>query len=819
MSIISCLLKKAELGKITKKTAEDVSFLLNSYKEKIQAGATDLTSEMEVAEKAFNIVQQRLAQRTRQVTIHADVLEKTLARIDEQYMKGIPLKKIVESMNVGSESSGFKYGYMGENGTEVIQGTQQIYESMLTEAFDSLKNKGWFGVFRSSKLNKEVIKDMFAAVRGQGSRSENEAVRTVTDAFKKVSDLGAKDFERAGGSITARSDFILGRHDDVQKLATHGLEAWLADIKPLLSTRAIIDVFPEAADPKILDNFLREVYNYQISGGLSEIGDYVPKGLRSVVNLRNHHRIIDFKDADSYIKYHEKYGDMNIYGHMQNYASKIGRDIGTLNFYGPKPEALLNAVKRKLAELNPTEAASLVKTFERQYRNATGLWDRTTDPVMARTLANFRAANTAGKLNSTVIDALLGETPFLSTVARSIRGIPTMKALAQDAKLFLKPGNLNKEYKQWAKMALYNEAFIDEAATGMRANEAEGADRVLNIAASAAMKYSGLTRKTHTTKASSILTLGFEWADQPWENLGKNGQVWLGQQGITKEMYENIRLKGSEEYDLGVNIISPAKLYEEGLQKEAVAVASIYRRAAEASSPTSTPQARAFFADLERAGKAPQFLVGSLKTFQGYNASFWENHFKVLMNLPGAGKKASYAGAYVLALMSGGILSQLVRDVKDGKKPKLDEDLVMRAMKRSNIFPFITDFIISGGGSYNKGLYDSLAGATLDSAARAASGAIKLGVQAPYALLGGDEKKAKQRAARGTEDILKVIQGFIPGQNHWATGLAFQRLIMDQLKMLYDPNSAKSFKRRIREQEKREGGYWWAPGEIKPKLK
>ena len=81
--------------------------------------------------------------------------------------------------------------------------------------------------------------------------------------------------------------------------------------------------------------------------------------MKSVVNSRNHHRIFSFKDAESDMMWHEKYGNGNLYEKVNAYTSNIGRDIGILQTYGPKPEAFVRSLLREAATIDPQKAAKL----------------------------------------------------------------------------------------------------------------------------------------------------------------------------------------------------------------------------------------------------------------------------------------------------------------------------------------------------------------------------------------------------------------------------------------------------------------------------
>ena len=56
-----------------------------------------------------------------------------------------------------------------------------------------------------------------------------------------------------------------------------------------------------------------------------------------------------------------------------------------------------------------------------------------------------------------------------------------------------------------------------------------------------------------------------------------------------------------------------------------------------------------------------------------------------------------------------------------------------------------------------------------------------------------------------------------PGQNLWFLGLAYNRVVVDQIQSLIDPEAHKSFRRQIQSRRKDYNqSYWWEPGEPRP---
>ncbi len=66
-------------------------------------------------------------------------------------------------------------------------------------------------------------------------------------------------------------------------------------------------------------------------------------------------------------------------------------------------------------------------------------------------------------------------------------------------------------------------------------------------------------------------------------------------------------------------------------------------------------------------------------------------------------------------------------------------------------------------------------------------------------------------------ELVRFARSNIPGSNIWYLRLAWERIVIDQLQYLLDPEANESFKRR-QQFWKRETGqeFFWRPGEVLP---
>ncbi len=798
MSVIKCLMQKAESGLISKKSAAAITNEITRLQE-LQGAGANVTKELAAAQQAFDIIQNRLVQRTRQASIHASLVESGLKRFES----GAPVADVLKSFSFTDEANGYKHGFLGPAAEETVQNYQRIFTGMAADVLDKLDPRR-LALFRDPASQLEIQKDLFASLRGQGQRSADAEIRAVSDQIQALTKAGAEAFEKAGGNITQRKDFILGRSPNAQKIIQVSQEEYIKD-----SLQAFdLDAVREATDGAInteedLAKALSFDYQAQASGGLVDIADFAPKGVKSVVNSRNHHRIFHFKDAESYQAWQQKYGEESLYQQVVNYGKMIGKDVGILETYGPKPEAFIRSMLRQAAQIDPVGAANVRDRVTNAMRYVTGQWDRGLNPTVSKWMATGRALGVANKLGSTVIDAAIMDTVGLGAVAKSVRGLPILKSTLETFKTLLSP-ELQLDRKEWAKLGWYLDGFLQDSLAHLRASEAEGGHRLAQMAATGVMKYTGLTRMTDATKGASVKILGDKLANESWETLPKQFTKWLAANGVDEATYREAQQLGKTAVDRwGVEVMDPTKLYNAGRKDLAVKMGTLFNRVQELVSPTTSPEVRAWFSGAERGGALQQIGIGSLKMFSGYLGSFWNNHLKTIYNMPGMGDKTKYAGAMTLGLVTTGILSTWVRDIVNGKDPKLDDDTVMKAFARSNVIPLLGDYLFSGGTRFGGGgLGDKLVGPIVGDA-------WNLGKAASNLVAG------KTKAAGA--DTQRFLESLIPGKNAWFAGLALKRTMLDQARHLYDPEADKYFRSKVKRDAREGTTYWWEPGQTAPK--
>jgi len=64
---------------------------------------------------------------------------------------------------------------------------------------------------------------------------------------------------------------------------------------------------------------------------------------------------------------------------------------------------------------------------------------------------------------------------------------------------------------------------------------------------------------------------------------------------------------------------------------------------------------------------------------------------------------------------------------------------------------------------------------------------------------------------------VNILRNYTPGGSLWYLRAGYNRVLLDQLQYLIDPDASRSFKTKVQNSlRERDQGFWWAPGEVAP---
>lgn len=698
-----------------------------------------------------------------------------------------------------------------------IEGHAEVLDFQAHAMIEDLLNKHRRNLIGQPR-DKAGLYDILRARHGQ--KVDNPDAQAISDAVGQVFEMQRQRFNLAGGDIGYRADYGITHRHDARRVRKAGYEQWRADIMPLLDREKMVDAKTGGAfTDEGMEEALRAVWEAIRTDGLTGLGESRVGGAKKLANRRSDARFLHFKDGDAWLAYNESYGSSDPFTAIMDQIHGMNRDIAMLERFGPNPQATVDwaidqAQRRMVQGDDPSPhvlnaSAAIPAQVEKIWRIVNGEADI---PVLG---GAFRSGVVKGLhgARDLLVAAKLGKAA-LTTVsdlataraARAFNGIPQTLQLKNYLKL------LNPMDKSDRKLAAQLELGMRDASqTLLGLNRYMGqtfgpsltktiADTSLRITGLNAITEAGQRQfgKDFLAHLAHVRDDAFEALDAPlraaMEGYGIGSREW----DIMRSAPVHSERGGEWMIARAVREADPdvaEKMMDMVLSETATAVQSATVRG---RALTNLGNPGTFAGELGRSVVQFKTFIASLMLTQG-------------MRMSGIGK-AQMAGLYgaklFVALTLMGAATMQLRQLTYG------EDL-----RDMDDWEFWVDAMASGGGMFILG---DIIGSFKREGMASGIGEIMTG---PLAGAVNDAGKATIgnafRAARGDEthvlrDLNKFARRNTPGSNTWYAGLAFQRMVFDQLQALADEDADEAFERQINRAEDQGTDFWWAPGDGAP---
>lgn len=826
MSIEKCIGEAVKAGLLSRDEAEEVRDLYNGYLERHHAaGAAD------AAGAAKNDVVERLTaeavEKKRRVAIAVRVTKRIEADV-ASFRNEFGRPDIAEGAIALLEHHG-KAPYSSVEGRrKVIIGQAH---TRMRRFLDTFKRTALLGRTPHPALMRNIVRELF------GESSGDQAAMALAKMWKDTAEWLRQRFNRAGGAIGELENWGLPQSHDARLLVKAGLEKWKGAIRPLLDVSRMRH--PLTGAPVLesdLDGILDNVWADIITDGwASREAAKAPVGRGALAGQRAEHRFLVFRDADAWLTYQKEFGQDNAFGTMMGHVNLMARDIAALEILGPNPNATIEWLKQRVMRSAADKAAGKTSDFadsrlpgrlgdplDRARRKAKTLGDMWAHmrgsgevpvaTVPANTLAAARNVKGAAVLGGAIVSAI-GTDPLFSKIAREMAGLPVMGAFRD----ILKAGG------KVSRREAVDAGLIMESAMNVFRNEVRLAgnfsgpewsqwvlDRVLTV--------SGLVPWTQAARHAYGLAVMREAAglvDKGFDALPKNMATRYRQWGIGPDEWN--RLRGAavhEDGESGFRLLRPQEIsaIDEGLAERWL---EMILQDTEYAVPSGTVRGRAVLIGGDQPGTLWGEVKKSASMFKNFGATFallygsriwWET----ARSRAGG---AAYAGAVLTTLTIGGAVSQWAKDVAAGRDPRpiLDEDgspakFIGAALLQGGGLGIFGDFLFADLNRFGGSLGATLGGPLVDDATDLLNLTAGNVVQA----MAGEETNI-------AEEARAFLADHIPGRNIWYFGLAFKRVLLDQLQFMTDRRANERFKRQQRYWRNNYGSeFWWKPGEMLP---
>ena len=669
------------------------------------------------------------------------------------------------------------------------------------------------------RVRKEAeLDDVGRAIMGE--TVESAEAKAMAQGWLEGVEYSRQRFNAAGGNIGRLRDGrgYLPQSNDPMKVRQVPYEEWRADRLAGLDREAMIDrstgrPFSDAA----LELQMREDWEQIRSNGwfAREPGGI---GSGATANRRGDPRFYIAKDFDSWKAYNDKYGRGTLYEAMLGHLDSISSDTAAMEVLGPNPEATVRWIKQlieKDAEIAPDTGQAIkraspeVARIDALWREYSGLNARPGREWLSNTGRAIRSYETARTLGSAVLSAVPGD---LGTqhVAAAMWDLPFTKVLQNQMKL-LNPADPSHRLLA-ARQGLIFEGWTNRSAASMRALGGDdlGAGR-MGLIAEGVLRSSGLSAWTDSGQSAFGMTVFGHMADVrkvPFTELDKGFRELLERGGIDAKDWDAIRATPITR-EKGQDWLFAQDIKDPALGDK---VLSLVAEAENLAVQEAGFETRAIMRDSMKAGTAIGEVGKTALLLKSFGISMILTHGRRMMAMGNWKQRASYTARLFITLTLAGAVTIQLREIAKGRDPKpMDTP------------EFWTNASLQGGGWGMIGdLLKLVSDPRLDSTAKWLAGPAADTLAKSFALEREDWKLhgyalglADKPDNYGTA-LNSMLRDQLPGGNLWYARTAFNRVLLDQLRMETDPDYAAAFRRMEQAADEEGTDFFWRPGEVAP---
>jgi hypothetical protein len=539
---------------------------------------------------------------------------------------------------------------------------------------------------------------------------------------------------------------------------------------------------------------------------------------------RAEHRFLHFKDADAWMAYATAFGQPDPFASAMLHIKGMARDIAAMEILGPNPDSTIKWLKGVIEQERAKFLAGEPSLYKASTTNEAyaksgladwrldSLWEqlRGGEIVSSRTAMGFATVRnliTSAALGTTALAAMATD-PFIANVAKKLTGLPQRFWVTEVMRTFF--GGFSRPEAIRAGLVLEDALHLvgEEARFAGSMGGATWArwvaDRVLT--------WSGLTPWTQARKhifGTDFQGFVADQAGKSWNDLPPLLRRTMAGYGFDEAGWNAIRT--APQYTVGgsAGLLRPAEIEAHAGRELAERYLEMILGQTERAVPSGTKRSKALMAVGQRGTVMGELVQGSLQ-FKSFGLSMITLQLEAISQELARGKLAGagYAGALLLGTTIGGAIAVHLRDMVQGKDPQdvTDPRFWMKALQTGGGMGVFGDFFFADANRLGYSLGESLMGPNIGFVTDLSKFA-----------LGSLQKTAAGEETSMAKQGVALLRRYTPGASLWYTRLGWNRVVMDQLEYLLDPEAHKSMRRREQRLRNDTGQeFFWRPGEMQP---
>lgn len=826
MSFIDCLNRSITAGEIDPQRGKEANDLF----EELMADGSRF-DEATASQRTFDILQFQAFQRKRQRMMQVRVSE---ARFQEMksYRNAHGQKDMAAGFRALHDRDEFAPYTNIEAERKAYRGRAQSIMANVLATF----RPNLVGNTRNKASLRSMVHEMFG--KDTGDKLAKELAQSANEGFEFL----RKTANRLGMAIPKHNNWGMPQTHDTLKTREASMQEWVDFHRPLIDPQKLID-YSRGFNVNALqtDLILKEVYETITTKGFSNSEPALTAGKQKLGNKRAEHRFLPFKDSESWLKHHERFGVGDPYSVMMAHIDGMSKDIAMLKVFGPNPEAMRDFLKESALKSAVQKDASKVKRKGIAFRNwedytksllnqsdnmvdaFSGSLNSPVNESVGRTFAGFRSLHAAAVLGSATISALT-DVNYQRIAARHA-GLPQTRIMSEVLSNIVALDNVSRGTVA-TRLGLIAEQWSTVGSAQMRyVGEVEGPE-IARRMSDFVLRVSGLSPWTQANRWGFGMTFLGDLADNVGTKFGgldPNMQGLMKKYGISEADWDQIRK--TPLYDASVdvdgwsgpgtlflrpeNIVKRTDLTPELADQLTNKLLRMVQSETEFAVPTVSLKGRVQIVGNTRPGTFQGELLRSAAMYKTFALTILNTHINRVLSQPGAYAKGVAAADLAISTTLMGAMALQLKEVVKGKDPRPMEDTKFwtAALVQGGGLGLFGDFLFSDLNRYGGGLPQQLAGPVVqfgdDVIRRAFLGNI-------FEFAAGDETNFGR-------EMVRLMRRYTPGGSIWYSRLAYERLLLDQLQLWADPQAKKNL-RQQRKRFKRTTGqrFWWNPGTTAP---
>jgi len=845
MSYLKCISNALRDGEMASDAADAHRIEFDKqYKKFKDKGLNDFEAERAAAKETWDVKLQERIRKKRSVLLQARVnAQNKFTAQNHTNVKGE--KDIIE---------GIRSIFDQDAGNQILSITNMkrteigLVHAPLAAFMEKFRTS-YFG--RRNKFQKMTLPLVVKEILEPGSTA-NPLAKAFAQAINEAMEIARTRTNQFGGNVAKIKGNYLPQPHNSTKIGRVSQEEWTNDIMSFLNLEQMIN--NKTGRSFTQGELLLEmpgVYNAIKTEGVSRLTPGVRMGSSSLGSSRLDHRFLIFKDAESYLAYQSKYGDEDVISTIYQHLESLSRDTAMMRALGPNPNSGFRFLKdiirieTKDLDLKPqSKIRGKVEGLENLFMSHTGRLNSAADKGIGNFFAGLRHTLTSSVIGSAALLAVSDF--FFSRMTSKYLGLPAYKANRKTLNL-LKDG-LKKD-KTASKVAirsgLIGEHWSTIASAANRYMMDTDAPLLAKMMSDSVLRASGLSHLTQAGRwAFGMELMGFmgDNFNLTFKQLSaktKNGKLQM----YGKSFTQTLETYGIREGDW--NIIRQTKLYDAAIDDDTIKTGQalffkpddllkrnditpeyanlLHARVMEMiftetdhAIPTASLRGRAAVMGKNKPGTFAGEILASGLMFKNFAIAIGFTHIMRGLRETGLKGKFGYLAPFLLGTTLMNAYSHEMREILKGRNMVNFKD-----MNKEQIGNYWSKRMIGGGGL---GIFGDLAFQESEGQ--------NYGTDVTDALLGLPVAFAKDtyglidtmfRYMPGGKDpnlggdLTNYIKKYTPGSSLWYLRAAWERIIVDTMQKLIDPNVHKRNSNIIKRYQKTENrDFWWEPGETLP---